>query len=142
MVYGLPLYGGHFVDSIQLCVLTMEVALNLNCFVLITEDEVVPVTATETNPCLPMVSSPSVTTPVQPAPGFTSATPIRTTSTGSVTPRSPLSEILVFPNCTPKRRKDDIPKSARILTSIESMELLMLKEKKKKEEQEERRGRS
>lgn len=45
----------------------------------------------------------------------------------------------MLPNCTPKRRKEDqVPKSARILTSIESMELLVLKEKKKQEEQEEK----
>ena len=53
------------------------------------------------------------------------------------TSRSLLSELLSLPNSTQNHKKN-ILKSARILTSTESLELLWAKGKKKKEEQEER----
>lgn len=56
----------------------------------------------------------------------------------SPTSRSPLSELLVLPACTTPKRKKDPPKSARVLTSAQSLEILVQKEQKKKEEQEEK----
>ncbi len=60
-----------------------------------------------------------------------------TPSSGSPTPRSPLSEILIVPNTTPSRKKVNAVKScARVLTSAEYLEMLEKKEQQKKEEQE------
>ena len=73
----------------------------------------------------------TVTTPKQ-------STPVASSSRVSPASQSPLSELLVLPCCTPKRKKTEVSKSARILTSIESLELLTMKEQKKKEEEEEK----
>ena len=50
---------------------------------------------------------------------------------------SPISEFLTLPHATPKRSKNGKkPGPARVLTSQQSLEMLVEKEKKKKEEEE------
>ena len=91
------------------------------------------ITSTLSSPCganvfpSPESSSPPVAS--------TSLTPSASKS------RSPLSELLVVPNVTPKRKKANIPKSARVLTSTESFNLLLQKEQKKKKEQDDKERR-
>ncbi len=96
--------------------------------------------------CSPAISTPlseslSMETDISPTVQQDNSTNDRTQkntpSSGSPTPRSPLSEILIVPNTTPSRKKVNAVKScARVLTSAESLEMLEKKEQQKKEEQE------
>lgn len=56
------------------------------------------------------------------------------------TSQSPLSDLLILPNFTPKQKKAAVSKPAHICTSAESLEFLVLKEQKEQEKKKEEIG--
>ncbi|ORU94636.1 MAG: hypothetical protein A6F71_09415 [Cycloclasticus sp. symbiont of Poecilosclerida sp. M] len=108
-------------------------------------------TLTNTTPTVNVTDTPTftgqfTTTGTSTSPTLTNTTPTVTvtgtptttrTSTSKQKVLSTLSEFLTFPSSTPKSsKKGKKPGPARVLTSQQSLELLIEKEKKKKEEEE------